>query len=157
MQFPVRRVVTGHDKDGRAVAVIDEIATNVRSRRPGHSSHVVWAESFPVDNDSHVDGSRRQFDRVLPNGSVFRIIRLEPGAEPRMHRTDSLDYAIILTGEVNLELDDASIHLKAGDVVVQRGTIHNWRNDGKEVCLIGIVLIASKPATAGGKVLAAID
>jgi quercetin dioxygenase-like cupin family protein len=113
----------------------------------------VWAEPFPVDNDSEIDGSRRQFDRVLPNGSVFRIIRLEPGAEPRMHRTDSIDYAIILTGEVDLQLDDSEIHLTAGDVVVQRGTIHNWLNRGHEVCLIGIVLISAKPATAGGKIL----
>jgi quercetin dioxygenase-like cupin family protein len=157
MKFPVRRVVTGHDAKGRAFATIDEISTNVKSRRSGHSSHVVWAEPFPVDNDSDFDGSRREFDRVLPNGSVFRIIRLEPGAEPRMHRTDSLDYAIILSGEVDLELDDSEIHLNAGDVVVQRGTVHNWLNRGSEVCLIGIILIAAKPATAGGKPLLAID
>jgi quercetin dioxygenase-like cupin family protein len=153
MKFPVRRVITGHDANGRAVAIIDETSTNVKSRRAGHSSHVVWAEPFPVDNDSDFDGSRRQFDRVLPNGSVFRIIHLEPGAEPRMHRTDSLDYAIILTGEVDLQLDDSEIHLSAGDVVVQRGTIHNWANRGSEVCLIGIVLISAKPATAAGKTL----
>lgn len=153
MRFPVRRVVTSHDANGRAIATIDEVSTNVKSRRAGHSSHVVWAEPFPVDNDSEIDGSRRQFDRVLPNGSVFRIIRLEPGAEPRMHRTDSIDYAIILTGEVDLQLDDSEIHLTAGDVVVQRGTIHNWLNRGHEVCLIGIVLISAKPATAGGKIL----
>lgn len=153
MKFPTRRVVTGHDENGRAIAIIDEVSTNVKSRRAGHSSHVVWSEPYPVDNNSKTDGSTRKFDRVLPNGSVFRIIRLEPGAEPRMHRTDSIDYAIILTGEVDLELDDSTIHLTAGDVVVQRGTIHNWANRGSEVCLIGIVLISAAPAVAGGKTL----
>lgn len=153
MKFPARRVVTGHDENGKAVVLIDETATNVRSRRGGHASHVVWSEPYPVDNDATSDGSQRQFDRVLPNGSVFRVIRLEPGAEPRMHRTNSLDYAIVLAGEVDLELDDSVVRLSAGDTVVQRGTIHNWANRSNEVCLIGIVLISADPAKAGGKVL----
>jgi quercetin dioxygenase-like cupin family protein len=84
---------------------------------------------------------------------VFRVIRLEPGAEPRMHRTNSLDYAIVLAGEVDLELDDSVVRLSAGDTVVQRGAIHNWANRSTEVCLIGIVLISADPAKAGGKVL----
>jgi quercetin dioxygenase-like cupin family protein len=153
VKFPARRVVTGHDESGKAIVLIDETATNVRSRRGGHASHVVWSEPYPVDNDATSDGSQRQFDRVLPNGSVFRVIRLEPGAEPRMHRTNSLDYAIVLAGEVDLELDDSVVRLKAGDTVVQRGTIHNWANRGGEVCLIGIVLISADPANAGGRVL----
>lgn len=153
MKFPVRRVVTGHDENGRAIAISDGVLDNVKSRRAGHSSHVVWSEPFPVDNDGKADGACRQFDRVLPNGSVFRIIRLEPGATPHMHRTTSIDYAIILAGETDLQLDDTEIHLTAGDVVVQRGTIHNWINRGSEVCLIGIVLISAPPATVGGKVL----
>jgi quercetin dioxygenase-like cupin family protein len=147
MKFPVRRVVTGHDAEGRAIAIIDEVCSNVISRRPGHSSHVVWTtESCPVSNDG-----------VEPNGSVFRIIRLEPGAEPRMHRTDSIDYAVVLSGEVHLQLDDSEIHLKAGDVVVQRGTIHNWANRGTEPCLIAVVLIHANPVTVNGKTLHAID
>ena len=153
MKFPARRVVTGHDENGKAIVLIDETATNVRSRRGGHASHVVWSEPYPVDNDATSDGSQHQFDRVLPNGSVFRAIRLEPGAEPRMHRTNSLDYAIVLSGEVDLELDDSVVRLKAGDTIVQRGTIHNWANRGGEVCLIGIVLISADPAKAGGRVL----
>lgn len=158
MKFPVRRVVTGHDAQGRAIAIIDEVCSNVISRRPGHSSHVVWTtESFPVSNDGDEDGSKRKVGRVMPNGSVFRIIRLEPGAEPRMHRTDSIDYAVVLSGEVHLQLDDSEIHLKAGDVVVQRGTIHNWANRGTEPCLIAVVLIHANPVTVNGKTLHAID
>lgn len=159
MQFPVRRVVTGHDEQGRAIAIVDEVATNAISRRPGHASHVVWTtQGFPVNNDGDADGSKAKVGRVMPDGTVFRIICLEPGAQPVMHRTDSIDYAVIMSGQVLLELDGQDpVPLKAGDVVVQRGTTHNWKNDGPETCLIGIVLIHAKPVTVGGKVLTAIE
>ena len=74
---------------------------------------------------------------------------------PRNHRTDSIDYAVVMSGEVDMELDGTSVHLKAGDVLVQRGTIHNWINRGTEPCVIAFVLIAAKPVTAGGTVLRA--
>ena len=88
-------------------------------------------------------------------GTVFRVLELAPGVSPRNHRTDSIDYAVVMAGEVDMELDDATVHLKAGDVLVQRGTIHNWVNRGTEPCVIAFVLIAAKPATVGGKVLVA--
>jgi quercetin dioxygenase-like cupin family protein len=159
MQFPARRVVTGHDEEGRAIAIIDEIATNAMSRRQGHASHVVWTtQGFPVSNDGDADGSKSKVGRVMPDGSVFRIIRLEPGAAPVMHRTDSIDYAVVLTGQVLLELDGQDpVALSAGDVVVQRGTVHNWKNDGPEIAMIAIVLIYAKPAVVNGTVLNAIE
>ncbi len=72
-----------------------------------------------------------------------------------MHRTDSIDYAVILNGEIDMELDDSTVHLKAGDVLVQRGTIHNWVNRGTAALHHRFILIAAKPAEAGGKALAA--
>jgi quercetin dioxygenase-like cupin family protein len=87
---------------------------------------------------------------------VFRIIRLEPNVEGQLHRTDSLDYAVVIHGECDMELDGCEVHLQAGDVLVQRGTIHSFLNRSNDVCLIAIVLISAKPATAGGKVLPAI-
>jgi quercetin dioxygenase-like cupin family protein len=124
------------------------------SARPGTSACVVWtSESFPVDNNGHEDQSRRQTGTTLPNGTVFRILELAPGNSPRNHRTDSIDYAVVMKGEIDMELDDTSVHLKAGDVLVQRGTIHNWVNRGTEPCVIAFVLIAAEPVTAGGKVL----
>ncbi len=154
MNFPVRRVVTGHDANGRAVVVIDEVAANVISRRPGHSSQVVWtSESFPVNNDAFVDNSKTHTSPVMQNGTVFRIIRYEPGVQGHMHRTDSLDYAVVLAGEPTLRLDDQEIPLKPGDVVVQRGTNHDFSNNGKEVALFAIVLISAKPPQVGDKVL----
>jgi mannose-6-phosphate isomerase-like protein (cupin superfamily) len=149
-----RRVVTGHDATGRAVVKIDEVATNQVSARPGATACVVWTtEGFPVDNNGGQDQGLRKTGTTLDNGTVFRILELAPGVSPRNHRTDSIDYAVIMSGEVDMELDDTTVHLKAGDALVQRGTIHNWVNRGTEPCVIAFVLIAAKPVTVGGKVL----
>jgi mannose-6-phosphate isomerase-like protein (cupin superfamily) len=156
MPLQVRRIVTGHDSTGRAVAMIDEIVKNPRAGRPGATVHPVWTtEGFPVNNDGHGDEGQRQTGTTLENGTVFRVIEFGPGVTPRNHRTDSIDYAVILSGEIDMELDDSSVHLKAGDVLVQRGTIHNWVNRGSAPCVIAFILITAKPAEAGGKVLPA--
>ena len=85
---------------------------------------------------------------------MFRVVSFGPGVTPRNHRTDSIDYAVVMSGEIDMELDDGvTVRLKAGDVLVQRGTIHNWVNNGTEPCVIAFILIAAKPVTAGGKVL----
>ena len=76
-----------------------------------------------------------------------------PGVAPRVHRTDSIDYAVVMSGEIDMQLDDSEVHLQAGDVLVQRGTIHNWVNRGDEPCVIAFVLIDAKPVTAGGRTL----
>ena len=157
MALQVRRVVTGHDKEGRAVVSIDEMSQNLRSARPGATACVVWtSQGFPVDNTGEADQGLRETGTTLDNGTVFRILELQPGNTPRVHRTDSLDYAVIMSGEIDMELETGEItHLKAGDVVVQRGTVHNWVNRGTEPCVIAFVLIAAKPVEVGGKVLAA--
>ena len=154
MTLQVRRVVTGHDTSGRAIVKIDEVAQNIASSRPGASACVVWTtENFPVDNTGTEDAGLRKTGTTLDNGTVFRVLELAPGVSPRNHRTDSIDYAVVMSGEVDMELDDTSVHLKAGDVLVQRGTIHNWVNRGTEPCVIAFVLIAAKPVAVGGKVL----
>ena len=154
MALQFRRVVTGHDASGRAVVRIDEIAKNLGSARPGATASVVWTtEGFPVDNDGEEDDGQRKTGTTLANGTVCRILALAPGVSPRNHRPDSIDYAVVMSGEVDMVLDDTTVHLKAGDVLVQRGTIHNWVNRSTEPCVIAFVLIAAKPVTAGGKVL----
>jgi len=75
---------------------------------------------------------------------------------PRNHRTDSVDFAVVISGEIDMKLDDETVHLKAGDVLVQRGTIHDWINKGKEPCVIAFTLVSAKSVTAGGKVLPAL-
>jgi cupin domain len=157
MSLTIRRVVTGHDQNGRAKVLIDENAKNVMQGRPGAHAAVIWSsEGFPVDNDGDADASGRKVGTTLDNGTVFRVVSFGPGVAPRNHRTDSIDYATIIAGEIDMELDDgATVHLKAGDVLVQRGTIHNWVNRGTAPCIIAFVLVAAKPVTAGGKVLSA--
>jgi quercetin dioxygenase-like cupin family protein len=154
MALQIRRVVTGHDASGRACVKIDEIVKNLVSSRPGATARVVWTtEGFPVDNTAEEDAGLRKTGTTLDNGTVFRILELAPGVSPRNHRTDSIDYAVVMAGEVDMELDDTTVHLRAGDVLVQRGTIHNWVNRGTEPCVIAFVLIAAKPVTIGDKVL----
>jgi quercetin dioxygenase-like cupin family protein len=154
MTLRVRRVITGHDNDGKAIVKIDEIAKNVISSRPGANSTVIWTtDTLPANNDGQADASARKVGTTLPGGSVFRVVSFGPGVSPRNHRTDSIDYAVVMSGEIDMDLDGTVIHLKAGDVLVQRGTIHNWINRGKEPCVIAFALIDAKPVTAGGKVL----
>jgi quercetin dioxygenase-like cupin family protein len=158
MTVKVRRVVTGHDGNGRAIVKIDEVSKNVVSNRPGASASVIWtADSFPADNSGDADTSTRKVGTTLPGGTVFRVIEFSPGVSPRVHRTDSIDYAVVISGEIDMELEKGTeVHLKAGDVLVQRGTLHNWINRGKAPCVIAFVLVDAKSAMAGGKVLGAV-
>ena len=139
MALEVRRVITGHDANGRAVVTIDEIAKNVVSGRPGQA-----------------DEGLRKVGTTLADGTVFRIIEFSPGVAARNHRTDSIDYIVIISGEIDMELDGSVVHLKAGDVMVQRGTIHNWVNRGTAPCVLAVVLVDAKPVEAGGKTLNAV-
>jgi len=157
MALRLRRVITGHDANGKAVVKIDEVSQNLSTGRPGRSACVVWTtESFPVDNTGDADQGLRQVGTTLKNGTVFRVIEFSPGVAPRNHRTDSIDYAVVMSGEIDMELDDTVVHLKAGDVLVQRGTIHNWVNRGAEPCVMAFILIDAKPVEVGGKVLSAV-
>jgi quercetin dioxygenase-like cupin family protein len=157
MSLTVRRVVTGHDENGRAIVSINEISKNIVQGRPGAHAAVIWtSEGFPVHNDGSADTSGRKIGTTLDNATVFRVVSFGPGVTPRNHRTDSIDYATVISGEIDMELDGTSVRLKAGDVLVQRGTIHNWVNKGTAPCVIAFVLVAAKPVTVGGKVLNAI-
>jgi mannose-6-phosphate isomerase-like protein (cupin superfamily) len=156
MSLTVRRVVTGHDAQGRAKVLIDEPVKNVFSQRPGASYSVIWSsEGFPVNNDGDDDPSGKKIGTTIANGTVFRVVSFGPGVAPRNHRTDSIDYAVVMSGAIDMVLDIGTVHLKAGDVLVQRGTIHNWVNNGKEPCVIAFTLIAAKPVSVGGKGLPA--
>ena len=157
MAIQVRRLVTGHDAKGRAVVKIDEVSKNIVSSRPGQTACVVWTtESFPVNNTGDADEGLRKIGTTLKNGTVFRVVEFTPGVAPRNHRTDSIDYAVVVSGEIDMELDDSVVHLKAGDVLVQRGTIHNWVNRGTQPCVMAFILIDAKPVEVDGKALNAV-
>ena len=156
MPLNIRRVVTGHDQNGHAIVAIDETCRNVISGRPNHASCVVWSTGeFPADNDTETDGGAREVATTDPNGTVFRVIEYGPGVAPRNHRTESIDYAVVISGEIDMEMDGTTVYLAAGDVLVQRGTIHNWVNRGTKPCVIAFVLIAAKPVHRAGKILRA--
>src|SRR5471032_1190660 len=154
MSLQIRRVVTGHDERGRAKVLIDEQVKNVISSRPGANSSVIWSSvGFPINNDGDNDPSHKAIHTTIDNGTVFRVVSFGPGVSPRNHRTDSVDYAVVISGEIDMELDVGVVHLNAGDILVQRGTIHNWVNKGTAPCVIAFTLVAAKPVSAGGKTL----
>ena len=152
MTVNIRRVVTGHDAHGKAVVRIDDVGAHVASGRPNMTRQLIWTTNdLPVHfAEDGEDKGAREIGTTIRKGSVFRVIEFEPGVAPRNHRTDSIDYAVVMSGEIDMEMDDTVVHLKAGDVLVQRGTIHNWVNKGTEPCMIAFVLISSDGNTAVG-------
>ncbi len=154
MAFEVRRVVTGHDENGKAIVLFDDVMTEVISFRPGMDSHVAWAtDRLPADNT--IATPAKVTATTVDQGSVFRIIRFSPGVTPRIHRTESIDYAVVLSGSIDMELDDSTVTLNAGDMLVQRGTIHNWINKGTEPCVMVFVLVSAVPLQIGQTTLKA--
>jgi mannose-6-phosphate isomerase-like protein (cupin superfamily) len=168
---PIRRVVTGHDAQGRAVVVMDRPSASVlhRPSRPGVALTDLWATTGTPAARVHGDPVDRPV--VLhppPGGTVFRFVQFDPedpatlaradgaaafaamggaGAvvanarHPYMHRTDTVDYAVVLQGSITMLLDDEDVELRAGDVVIQNGTNHAWANRGQAPCLMAFVLI----------------
>ena len=159
MALEVRRVVTGHDKNGKAIVARDETLNAVQRRGPYLTGCEIWStDRMPIDLADELEPAQRQGFVKRYNyvgngqGSVIRITQLEPGGPKFMHRTETLDYAIILAGECDLELDSGEIiHLNARDVVIQRGTMHAWVNNGTAPCVFAFILLDSKPAEAGGE------
>jgi quercetin dioxygenase-like cupin family protein len=147
MAVNVRRVVTGHDKNGKAIVRIDDVGAHVASSRPNMTRQLIWTtHDLPVNFvEDGEDKGAREIGTTIKNGSVFRVIEFEPGVAPRNHRTDSIDYAVVMAGEIDMEMDDTVVHLRAGDVLVQRGTNHAWSNRGAAPCLVAFVLVAARP------------
>lgn len=151
MSLPPRRIVTGHDADGSSVVAIDEPATNATVRRAGHRSFVIWTTpAVPADNRAEAHAHERLADRSIGEGTVFRLVEYAPGVASAPHRTDSVDYAVVVSGEIDLVLDTETVQLSAGDVLVQRGTRHDWINRGPEPCVIAFCLIGALPLPPPG-------
>jgi len=153
MSGAFRRLVTGHDAAGRAVFVSDEIL--MPQRLPGGDADfaLIWTSAvLPADNNDDADGRERPAGLTLHGGSVIRVVDMLPSGASPMHRTDSLDYGIVLSGTVELELDDGlTTTLGPGDVIVQRGTMHAWRNPDVSVpARIVFVLTEALPRLVGG-------
>jgi hypothetical protein len=176
MTLPMRRVVTGHDVDGKAVMVADEEAPRSWRRPSGLGPSLCWVtDAMPVDNVGHSDGGDQDIGiPPPPHGSVFRlvafrregddldhadptgqemckaagaIVKDDEGLTARhsgMHTTNTTDDAVMLSGGIDMLVDEDEVHLQAGDVV-QRSTSHAWANRGTEPCRIAFILIDAVP------------
>jgi len=156
MQSSIRRVVTGHDKKGAAVFVSDNIYETVVIPSGDAAMTTIWTTAtVPADLNDETDGRERDAGTTLKGGSVIRIVDMLPGASSPLHRTNSIDYRIIISGTIELELDNNNIKtIEAGDIIVQRGTIHKWRNPSADnVCRIVFVLTEAKPFEINGAAL----
>jgi hypothetical protein len=173
-----RRVVTGHNADGKSIFITDAATPHVFQRSPGSAIVMeLWeTHSTPAGNRGNDDAIARGFRLPPPkNGSVFRIIeyppdsaRLKALAAERagpddgsgwlqaadksggtrhlgFHKTSSVDYAIVLSGEIHALMDEGEVLLKTGDVLIQRGTNHAWSNRTEEPCYVAFVLIDADP------------
>jgi quercetin dioxygenase-like cupin family protein len=154
---PIRRIVTGHDDQGNSVFRSDDAFTPDVNPAGDAGFSALWAtERVPADNNDDREGRDIASGITLDGGSVIRLVDILPGRESPMHRTNSIDYGIVLEGEIELELDNgATKTIGAGGVIVQRGTIHLWRNKSADkVCRIIFVLIEAAPYIHNGKPIA---
>ena len=140
-----RRVVTGHDADGRSVVLEDAPVARSHSI-PDATFHEVWnTGETPALIPAREPRERTTRPLVTPpdpGGTIARVVDLEPGSLSPMHRTETVDYGVVLEGRVVLVLDDGSeTALEPGDVVVQRGTNHAWSNPGEQSARMAFVLV----------------
>jgi quercetin dioxygenase-like cupin family protein len=177
MDAPVRRIVTGHDRHGNAAVLFDSVDAHKRIRpETGIVSRTMWTSdrcpaAISLQEDPVADSGG-----IAPpdNGTVLHVVDFPPfltadelpqdymqrhvgsgqSSEPKhhphpmVHRTRTLDYAIILAGEIDMLLDETSVHCKAGDVIIQQGTLHGWVNNGSQPCRIAFVMIDAEPLPA---------
>jgi quercetin dioxygenase-like cupin family protein len=152
----IRRVVTGHSENGKATFVSDNQYETVIIPSGDAAMATIWTTTtVPADLNDETDGRNRDAGTTLKGGSVIRIVDMLPNASSPMHRTSSIDYGIILSGTIELELENQEIKtLTQGDIIVQRGTIHKWRNPSDiEVCRIVFILTEAKPFQFNGEPL----
>jgi quercetin dioxygenase-like cupin family protein len=146
---PVQRVITGHNARGRAVFKSEDISPTKLIPSGDAAFLLIWTtETVPADNNDENDGRLRDAGLTLNRGSVIRIVDMLPGCQSPMHRTNSIDYGIVMKGEIELELEDgAKRTVHEGGIIIQRGTNHLWRNVTDQPTRIAFVLIEA-PAYA---------
>jgi mannose-6-phosphate isomerase-like protein (cupin superfamily) len=178
MTWRVRRVLTGHDANGKSIFVADGEAPNVKemASMPGLALTDLWETTgSPASNDGNADAAARPVRLEPPkSGTILRIVEFPPdsawresadataafksigaghakdkaSSDPMMHKTSTVDYIIVLKGEIYAIMDAEEKLLRAGDILVQRGTNHSWSVRGKEPCIVAAVLVSAKPVRA---------
>ena len=148
-----RRIVTGHDASGAPVVLMDGDATNHKFPDEHISSTMMWSTlSTPTSILGDEDEGARILGSAPPGGgSRFTMMVFQPGNIVHgLHRTDTVDYAICISGTIDMLLDDATfVTLRPGDVVIQRGTYHGWANRGTDPCVLAVVLLDAQPKREG--------
>jgi len=155
MKPDIHRFLTTHDESGRARFAADRhLGFRVVDGGDARFSLIWTTDRFPADNADETDGADRTVSLALKGGSVLRVVDIRPGARSPMHRTVSLDYGIVLEGEIVLELDSGEERtVPQGGIVIQRGTSHAWVNRTEAWVRIAFVLLDAEPLVVGGKVL----
>lgn len=180
MIWRVRRVLTGHDAEGRSTFIADGAAPNVKEvpAMPGLALTDLWeTKDAPASNEGDADAADRPVHLEPPqNGTILRIVEFPPDSQwrtPRsreafaaigashapdktssdamMHKTATVDYIIVLKGEIHAIMDTGEKLLRAGDILVQRGTNHSWSVRGTEPCIVAAVLVSARPVRARKK------
>ncbi|OJD34918.1 cupin domain protein [Diplodia corticola] len=158
-----KRFITGHDKEGREIFhdEVDEAAPMVRL--PGDADFALCyaTKGYPIDMSDNKDiATYQSYLTDLPGitisgGSVLRMVDMPPGATSPMHRTVSLDYGVVLEGEIELMLDSGEKRvMKRGDISIQRGTNHAWRNlSDTQWGRMVYILLPVQPIKVGDQVL----
>jgi hypothetical protein len=151
----VRRIVTGYNAAGKALVKTNEQLTAVPRIGAGIKGCEIWStDEMPVDNSAAADAAQRaglvKHNNFVGNGggTTFRINEWAPGHARFTHRTETVDYAIVLSGEFDR---GEVVHLKAGDVVIQRGTMHTWINKGPAAAVTAFILIDARPVEVSGQ------
>ncbi|HEX8055927.1 MAG TPA: cupin domain-containing protein [Novosphingobium sp.] len=141
----MRRVVTGLNADGKSCVLIDGEVP-----RLGPGPAVVWRTGLPADNVGSED-TATPYDPAIfhDGGSTFMIVEVPPGYPHFMHATDTIDYLIVLAGELVMELETGEARMGPGTFIVDRGVIHAWRNDGPETVVLATVILPAHPEGKG--------
>jgi quercetin dioxygenase-like cupin family protein len=149
--------VTGHDEAHVAKVLLDEAATNAKHPQPGLVSTMLWCTdrapaAIPVGGEPEDMGGRILGTAPPRNGTRFAVIDFPPGNQPHMHRTETVDYVIVMEGEIEMDMDASTVKLKAGDIMIQRGTNHAWANRSGKRARVAFVLVDAEPLGIGSPV-----
>jgi mannose-6-phosphate isomerase-like protein (cupin superfamily) len=136
-----RRVVTGLNAAGKSCVLIDG---------PVLDFGIAWRNGTPADNAATADCALDApiYD-MMHSGAMLMVVDFLPGTPPRWHATDTIDYIVVISGEVVLELETGDVTLKAGDVAIDRGVVHSWRNDSGQPARAAIAVLPAHPVGAG--------